>query len=109
MLRQNFGNISLTCRQVGIVKQTYYNWKAKDAYFKQLVESYDSASDLQDYIDAKVVERSKENDTVLIFLAKTKGNYVEKQEPQKLQFIDSITVKVVNGTSDRSKPDIPED
>lgn len=113
VLAQNYGNISMACVVVGITRPTFYNWK-KEPGFKEAYEGGEYEEALKDYIEAKLIEHLQSgNVTTAIFMAKTKckdRGYVEQiEQKQTHQFIDSIKVKVVNGTGDRSKSDISED
>lgn len=108
-MKKSFGNISASCRAVGIdSRQTIYNWKKEDPKFKEAVESDDYAEDLMDAIEAKLAKLGfqDENPTVLIFLAKTKAKsrgYVEKTEIQ----IDKETVINVGYKTDESNDNTP--
>ena len=82
---KTFGNISASCRAIGISRKTPYNWAENDADFKAEMESTDYEEAYMDAIEGKLakVGLQDENPTVLIFLAKTKAKkrgYVESEE-----------------------------
>lgn len=81
--QKSFGNISQSCKAVGIARQTYYNW-LKDEEFKTELKSIEPAELFLDFLESKLVERVNGGDTTAtIFALKTKGKkrgYVERQE-----------------------------
>jgi hypothetical protein len=83
-LRKTFGNISQSCRAVGISRQTHYLWLQNDEQFRIAYENENYNELLMDLVESKLVEEALNNNTaVLIFMAKTKlksRGYVEKQE-----------------------------
>ena len=81
---KSFGNILVSCKTVGIARQTYYNWIEKDPEFKKEIESVEPQEKFLDFLEGKLVEKINGGDTTsLIFALKTKGKkrgYVERQE-----------------------------
>jgi len=81
---QTLGNISESCKAVGISRQTYYTWLNKDEDFAEKIKSIEPEELLLDMIDNALVQKVLTGDTTaLIFLAKTKGKkrgYIERQE-----------------------------
>lgn len=83
-LRKTFGNITQSCKAVGISRQTHYDWLKNDEEFKQAYESEDYDEMFMDLVESKLTEEAINNNTaILIFLAKTKlkkRGYIEKSE-----------------------------
>jgi phage antirepressor YoqD-like protein len=81
--QKSFGNISQSCKAVGIARQTYYNW-LKDEEFKTELKSIEPGELFLDFLESKLVERVNNGDTTAtIFALKTKGKkrgYIERQE-----------------------------
>ena len=81
--QKSFGNISQSCKAVGIARQTYYNW-LNDEEFKTELKSIEPSELFLDFLESKLVERVNKGDTTAtIFALKTKGKkrgYVERQE-----------------------------
>ena len=91
--RSTLGNITASCEAAGVARQTYYDWKATDENFAQVVKNIDEES--LDFAESSLKQQIKNGDTTAtIFYLKTKGKsrgYVEKQE---LSF--DIPVKLVD-------------
>ena len=82
---KTFGNVSASCRAIGISRQMPYDWAKTDSDFKAKFESKDFEEAYMDAIEGKLakVGLQDENPTVLIFLAKTKAKkrgYIESEE-----------------------------
>lgn len=83
-LEKSLGIVTTACKQVGISRQTHYEWYREDADYKAAV---DSIADIAlDFAESKL-HKSIENgsDTAVIFYLKTKGKkrgYVERTELQ---------------------------
>jgi hypothetical protein len=82
---KTFGNVSASCRVIGISRMRPYAWAKDDPDFKAKFESKDYEEAYLDDIERKLAKLGlqDENPTVLIFLAKTKAKkrgYVESQE-----------------------------
>jgi hypothetical protein len=82
--QKSFGNISQSCRAVGISRQTYYNWIEHDRDFDIELKSVEPAELFLDFLESKLIERVNKGDTTAtIFALKTKGKsrgYIEKTE-----------------------------
>lgn len=80
----SFGNISQSCKAVGIVRQTYYNWRTEDKEFANTIDSLEPKEVFLDFVESKLVEKINAGDTTsIIFALKTKGksrDYIERQE-----------------------------
>lgn len=81
---RSFGNISASCKAVGIVRQTYYNWIKDDSDFQQQLLDIEPKERFMDFLENKLVDKINSGDTAsLIFALKTKAKprgYVERQE-----------------------------
>jgi hypothetical protein len=81
-LKKNLGNISNACQQVGIVRQTHYNWLDNDPYYRQEFENIREAA--IDFVESKLLQNIQNgSDTAAIFFLKTQGKkrgYVERSE-----------------------------
>lgn len=80
--KKALGNVSVSCRNYGIERQTFYNWYNSDARFK---EKCDEVKELRkDFIESAIDKRIAAGDTtMIIFAAKTickDRGYVEKVE-----------------------------
>lgn len=80
--KRSWGNISVACEAVGIVRQTFYNWRDKDPkWFAKVVEIEERTLDMA---ETKLIKAIQEEKTAeLLFYLKTKGKkrgYVERQE-----------------------------
>lgn len=96
VLEKNRGIITSACKSVDISRQTYYNWLASDAEFKQEAEEINENA--IDFVESKLMQKINgieimndkgdvfevpPSDTAIIFFLKTKGKkrgYVEKTE-----------------------------
>lgn len=81
---KSFGNITQSCRAVGVVRQTYYDWCRDDEEFKKTVEAIEPGEDFLDFTESALVKKIKGGDTTaIIFALKTKGKkrgYIERVE-----------------------------
>ncbi len=101
ILEKTAGNISASCKQVGINRQTYYNWLNKDKKFKQEVDSIQEG--LIDFAESMLMKKIKDGDTTsLIFFLKTKGKHrgwsekLEVKHENQAPVINVIGVDVKN-------------
>ncbi len=78
----NLGIVSTSCLAVNISRQTHYRWLKEDEDYKQEVQ--DITESAIDFVESKLYERIKANDTAsIIFYLKTRAKsrgYVERQE-----------------------------
>lgn len=98
-MTKTFGNISASCRAIGISRKTIYQWAKDDPEFKQDLESDAYREAYMDAIEGKLAKLGlqDENPTVLIFLAKTiakKRGYVETQESRHTGIPAPVTITV---------------
>lgn len=97
-LKKSLGVVSTACEEVGISRQTHYNWLNDDPEYKSAVE--DIAESAIDFAESKLYEQIKDKDTTAtIFYLKTRGKkrgYIEKTEiDANIKFPDlpSIVIK----------------
>lgn len=97
--KRSFGNISQSCKAVGIVRQTYYNWLEKDSDFSVSINNIAPKDSFLDFVESKLVEKINAGDTTsIIFALKTKGKsrgYVERQEIETNAFPDNVKVEII--------------
>lgn len=110
--RKNLGNIGKSCEDIGIDRQTYYNWLAGNELFKKAIEEINESgidfveSKLFELIDGAQYEAVSNNGKVVtlkqapntqsvLFFLKTKGKsrgYVEKLEiDHNINTMENIT------------------
>lgn len=81
-LEKSLGIVTTACKQVGISRQTHYEWLREDENYKAAVEGIaDIALDFAESKLHKSIDGG--SDTAIIFYLKTKGKrrgYVERQE-----------------------------
>jgi len=91
-------NIKATCLAVQISRQTYYNWMDKVDTFKK--EIADVQESFFDDLETKLYKKAiiDEDNTMLIFLAKTKmkhRGYTERTEMEDVSKREPIQVNIV--------------
>ena len=96
---KTYGNVSASCRAIGISRNRPYEWAKDDPEFKTKFESKDYEEAYLDDIERKLAKLGlqDENPTVLIFLAKTKAKkrgYVESQETKHIGIPAPINIIV---------------
>lgn len=83
IFQKNYGNITQTCRAVGIDRKTYYNWLKNDKSFAERIA--DCEADLNDEIRQVLIQKAAEGDmTAVIF-------YLRRRHPD---FKDNPTVLI---------------
>lgn len=81
---KTFGNVSMSCKAVGMSRTQFYRYMKNDAGFKEEIDSIEPNELLVDFAENALMKRISSGDTTaIIFTLKTKGKkrgYVEKQE-----------------------------
>jgi hypothetical protein len=76
------GNITDSCKSIGIDRRTFYNWIEKDDKFKSTID--DIQESLIDLTESKLIQNIKKNDTTsIIFYLKNRvknRGYTQKIE-----------------------------
>lgn len=73
-LQKSMGNISHACKQVGITRETHYEWKRTDAVYE--AEVRDVVESAIDYVESKLMlQIQRDNYIAIIFYLKTKGKH----------------------------------
>ena len=68
----SLGNIALSCKNVGISRQTHYNWLQSDPEYARDIQDVEEAS--IDFAESKLKQQiDSGNTTATIFFLKTKG------------------------------------
>jgi len=101
VFEKNAGNVSATCKGIGIVRETFYQWCEKDEEFKKKVEEVREG--LIDYAESMLLKKIKNEDLgAIIFFLKTQGKkrgYSEKQNEINVNVdskkIDNIQVEFI--------------
>jgi hypothetical protein len=103
-LEKSLGVVTTACKQVGIARQTHYNWLKEDQQYKEAV---DEISDVAlDFAESKLHKQIGSDDTTaIIFYLKTKGKkrgYIERQE---IDHSGSLGITLIEGEPDgRDEP-----
>lgn len=81
-MHNNLGNVTASCKAIGISRRTYYNWIEDDPEFKEDIDAV--AEELLDMAENTLLSKIESGDTTsTIFYLKTKGkkrNYIERVE-----------------------------
>jgi len=81
-LEQSLGVVTPACKNVGISRQTHYDWLNDDEEYKKAVQALDDVA--IDFAESQLHKQIKDGQTAsTIFYLKTKGKkrgYIEKQE-----------------------------
>lgn len=81
-LVKTMGIVTPACKQVGISRQTFYDWYEKDEDFKRDVDDLNEVR--IDFVEGKLFEGIQNGNTALIcFYLKTQAKhrgYIEKQQ-----------------------------
>jgi len=92
-LEKTLGNISLSCKKIGISRRAFYNMKNNDPVFAKEVEEIKEVA--LDFAESKLLENVKDNkEASIFFFLKTQGKsrgYVERTENVNVEvdeFID---------------------
>lgn len=112
VMRKTLGNISESCKIVGIDRSTYYRWMESDKAFADSIdEVYERNTD---FVETKLMKLINEgNPTAIIFYLKTKGKkrgYIEAQEivgnketPLQITFAEALKGVDTSITDDELK------
>jgi len=100
-MAKTFGNVSASCRAIGVDRSLPYKWEKEDPGFAEKFNSNIFEEAYLDAIESKLAKLAinDENPTVLIFLAKTKGKkrgYVEKTETDLTSGGEKIHIIIPN-------------
>lgn len=81
-LISNLGNVSIACENVGVSRDTYYNYRREDPDFKTTTD--DVGEKNLDFTESKLLENiTSGKEASIIFMLKTRGKgrgYVEKRQ-----------------------------
>jgi predicted RNA-binding Zn ribbon-like protein len=101
-LEFNLGIVSHSCRTVNISRQTHYQWLKTDASYKEEVDCITESA--IDYVESKLYERIKANDTAsIIFYLKTRAKSRGYQERTELVMPEARKFEIeVLGPADES-------
>jgi len=101
-LEKSLSVVTTAVKQVGIDRQTHYNWLKKDPEYAAKVKDIENVT--LDFAESQLHEQIREgNVTATIFLLKTKGKkrgYIERQE---IQHDSTIESKLIEWTPAKDK------
>lgn len=94
--KKNAGNITKTCKAVGVDRQTFYNYKEKDPKFAEgLALVWDGLVDL---MESALLTQIKKGDTkAIIFGLKTQGKKRNWTEKQEIKLEGSVKLEQITG------------
>jgi hypothetical protein len=96
-LIKSLGIVTTACKQVGISRQSHYDWYNEDPEYKKSVD--DIADIALDFAESKLHKQiEKEDTTATIFYLKTKGKrrgYIERSEIDHTSGGDKINITFV--------------
>ena len=94
-LEKSLSVVTTAVKQVGIDRQTHYNWLKKDPKYAADVKDIENVT--LDFAESQLHEQIRDgNVTATIFLLKTKGKkrgYIERQEIQHDSYIESKLIE----------------
>ena len=94
LYQETFGNITLSAKNSGISRGTYYKWINEDPKFLEEINAIEPKEMLVDFAESMLIQRIKKEDTTaIIFALKTQGKkrgYIEKTETE----IDNKAIEI---------------
>lgn len=100
-MTNNLGNVTNACKEVGISRQTHYNYYNDDPEYKKVID--DIGEIVLDFAEQMLQEKIRDKDTTaIIFFLKTRGKkrgYIERAE-QSLIFDTPPIIKLLKGNGD---------
>ena len=106
-MKSSLGNISGSTDQVGINRNTHYNWMKDDPQYAQDIK--DCLERSIDFAEASLMQNIQDgNTTATIFYLKTKGKkrgYVERQEITGADGERMFSVKVIKDVDELDEGD----
>ena len=85
---KNMGNITKTCKTIGISRQTFYDWQKNSELFKKVVDEVNHV--LLDFAEGQLFELMKDkNPSAVIFYLKTKGKQRGYQQSANIDHTNS--------------------
>jgi hypothetical protein len=98
--KKTFGNVSQSCKAVGINRGTHYEWLNTDEEYKKELESIQPAEMFLDFAESQLVSKIGKGDTTaIIFALKTKGKnrgYIERQEIHQETTYKSLDINIID-------------
>ena len=98
--KKTFGNVSQSCKVVGISRTIHYQWLKEDQDYKNELDNIEPSEMFLDYAESKLVENIGKGDTTaIIFTLKTKGKsrgYVERQEIHQETTYKSLDINIID-------------
>jgi len=98
-------NVSVTCKRIGISRNTFYEWCKQDDDFATRIKDEEEA--LLDYAETMLFKGIKDGKTAeLIFFLKTKGKkrgYIERQEITGADGDNLFVVRIVDSIDENDE------
>jgi hypothetical protein len=98
--KKTFGNVSQSCKIVGINRSTHYEWLNDDEDYKATIEGIEPSEMFLDFVESQLVTKiSKGDTTAIIFALKTKGKkrgYIERTEVQQETTYKSLDIHIID-------------
>jgi hypothetical protein len=96
-LEKSLGVVTTACKEVGISRNTHYEWMKDDPEYKQAVESMDDV--VLDFAESALYGRVKAGDTTaIIFYLKCKGKkrgYRERTEIEQTNITQDVDIEQI--------------
>ena len=103
-LEKALGVITLACKEVGIARQTHYEWYKEDPEYHAAVDA--TADIALDFAESKLHGQvSKGDTTAIIFYLKTKGKHRGYVERYEVKDIDEKPININYYLPDGCKTD----
>ena len=103
-LEKSLGIVTTAAKQVGISRQTHYNWLKEDEKYKEAVDDIQDIA--LDFAESKLHKQIEKEDTIAtIFYLKTKGKrrgYIERTEVDN-RYPEGVQVVMKNANSIETK------
>jgi ACT domain-containing protein len=104
----SLGNITMSCKEAGVSRTTYYRWREDDENFRQSVDDIEEMS--IDFAESALKKQIQDGDTTaIIFYLKTKGKKRGYTEKQEIDLNASANVKATVKKEDPDFDNLPDD
>lgn len=101
-MQKSLGNVSQSCKIVGISRKTYYDYYNKDKAFAKACDDCENIA--LDFVESQLHKQIKEGvPSSTIFYLKTKGRkrgYVERQELEHSGSVTGFKIVIDNAEED---------
>jgi len=103
-IKSQLGNISLACKQIGIHRDTHYDWLKNDLLYKQTYDQIDEF--VVDFAENALMKQiDNGNITAIIFFLKCRARHKGYIEKQEIDHISSDGIKfIIERQNERVSP-----